>query len=70
MSFNLSAWALRNRQIVLYVMILLGIVAAVFGGVTCSRGGVGLLGARNAPTWIALIPVGTPMHWHQYQLHR
>ncbi|MFO6377817.1 hypothetical protein ACLBYN_35235, partial [Pseudomonas aeruginosa] len=26
MSFNLSAWALQNRQIVLYLMILLGAV--------------------------------------------
>ncbi len=29
MGFNLSAWALKNRQIVLYVMILLGIVGAI-----------------------------------------
>ncbi|WXL27107.1 efflux RND transporter permease subunit [Ectopseudomonas mendocina] len=29
MDFNLSAWALRNRQIVLYLMILLGIVGAL-----------------------------------------
>ncbi|MDU9397397.1 efflux RND transporter permease subunit [Pseudomonas sp. zfem003] len=29
MNFNLSAWALKNRQIVLYVMLLLGIVGAL-----------------------------------------
>ncbi|CAD5107549.1 efflux RND transporter permease subunit [Zestomonas carbonaria] len=29
MNFNLSAWALKNRQIVLYVMLLLGIVGAI-----------------------------------------
>ncbi|MDH0334874.1 efflux RND transporter permease subunit [Metapseudomonas otitidis] len=29
MNFNLSAWALNNRQIVLYVMLLLGIVGAL-----------------------------------------
>ncbi|WP_132629205.1 efflux RND transporter permease subunit [Pseudomonas aeruginosa] len=29
MSFNLSAWALQNRQIVLYLMILLGAVGAL-----------------------------------------
>ena len=29
MNFNLSAWALQNRSIVLYLMILLGIVGAV-----------------------------------------
>lgn len=29
MNFNLSAWALRNRQLVLYFMILLGIAGAV-----------------------------------------
>ncbi|HWV09918.1 MAG TPA: efflux RND transporter permease subunit [Pseudomonas sp.] len=29
MDFNLSAWALRNRQIVLYIMLLLGIVGAL-----------------------------------------
>jgi multidrug efflux pump len=29
MDFNLSAWALRNRQIVLYLMLLLGIVGAI-----------------------------------------
>ncbi|HBX55597.1 efflux RND transporter permease subunit [Pseudomonas sp. UBA2684] len=29
MDFNLSAWALRNRQIVLYIMLLLGIVGAI-----------------------------------------
>jgi multidrug efflux pump len=28
-NFNLSAWALKNRQIVLYVMLLLGIVGAL-----------------------------------------
>jgi multidrug efflux pump len=28
-NFNLSAWALKNRQIVLYVMVLLGIVGAL-----------------------------------------
>lgn len=29
MNFNLSAWALKNRQIVLYLMLLLGIVGAI-----------------------------------------
>ncbi|OEC37373.1 multidrug efflux pump [Pseudomonas cuatrocienegasensis] len=29
MDFNLSAWALRNRQIVLYIMILLAVVGAL-----------------------------------------
>ncbi len=29
MNFNLSAWALRNRQLVLYFMILLGIIGAL-----------------------------------------
>ncbi|MDU9414610.1 efflux RND transporter permease subunit [Pseudomonas sp. zfem005] len=29
MNFNLSAWALKNRQIVLYIMLLLGIVGAI-----------------------------------------
>ena len=29
MSFNLSAWALRNRQIVLYIMLLLAVVGAL-----------------------------------------
>ncbi|MEE1893345.1 efflux RND transporter permease subunit [Pseudomonas otitidis] len=29
MNFNLSAWALKNRQVVLYVMLLLGIVGAL-----------------------------------------
>ncbi|WP_375737590.1 efflux RND transporter permease subunit [Pseudomonas boanensis] len=29
MNFNLSAWALQNRQIVLYIMLLLGIVGAI-----------------------------------------
>ncbi|MEX6501172.1 efflux RND transporter permease subunit [Pseudomonas zhanjiangensis] len=29
MGFNLSAWALRNRQIILYIMLLLGIVGAI-----------------------------------------
>ncbi|KFX69920.1 multidrug transporter AcrB [Pseudomonas taeanensis MS-3] len=29
MGFNLSAWALNNRQIVLYIMLLLGIVGAI-----------------------------------------
>nr|WP_288355939.1 efflux RND transporter permease subunit [uncultured Pseudomonas sp.] len=29
MSFNLSAWALRHRQIVLYLMLLLGVVGAL-----------------------------------------
>ena len=29
MGFNLSAWALKNRQIVLYLMILLGIIGAI-----------------------------------------
>ena len=29
MNFNLSAWALKNRQIALYVMLLLGIVGAL-----------------------------------------
>ncbi|UVE16723.1 efflux RND transporter permease subunit [Pseudomonas sp. LS44] len=29
MGFNLSAWALQNRQIVLYLMLLLGIVGAI-----------------------------------------
>ncbi|WP_439861248.1 efflux RND transporter permease subunit [Pseudomonas sp. MBLB4136] len=29
MAFNLSAWALNNRQIVLYIMLLLGIVGAI-----------------------------------------
>lgn len=29
MGFNLSAWALKNRQIVLYVMILLGIIGSI-----------------------------------------
>jgi len=29
MNFNLSAWALRNRQLVLYFMILLGIIGAI-----------------------------------------
>ncbi len=29
MGFNLSAWALRNRQIVLYIMLLLAIVGAI-----------------------------------------
>ncbi|MGB4073300.1 efflux RND transporter permease subunit [Pseudomonas sp.] len=29
MDFNLSAWALRNRQIVLYIMLLLGIAGAI-----------------------------------------
>jgi len=28
-NFNLSAWALKNRQIVLYIMLLLGIVGAI-----------------------------------------
>ncbi len=29
MSFNLSAWALRNRQIVLYIMLLMAVVGAL-----------------------------------------
>ncbi|BAU76246.1 efflux RND transporter permease subunit [Metapseudomonas furukawaii] len=29
MNFNLSAWALQNRQIVLYIMLLLGLVGAI-----------------------------------------
>src|SRR5574343_170736 len=29
MQFNLSAWALQNRQIVLFLMLLLGIVGAL-----------------------------------------
>lgn len=29
MGFNLSAWALRNRQIVLFLMILLAVVGAL-----------------------------------------
>ena len=29
MKFNLSAWALQNRSIVLYLMILLGVVGAL-----------------------------------------
>ena len=29
MGFNLSAWALRNRQIVLFLMLLLAIVGAL-----------------------------------------
>ena len=29
MSFNLSAWALRNRQIVLYIMLLFAVVGAL-----------------------------------------
>ncbi|MBM7059885.1 efflux RND transporter permease subunit [Pseudomonas sp. UL073] len=29
MNFNLSAWALKNRQIVLYIMLLLGIAGAI-----------------------------------------
>ncbi len=29
MSFNLSAWALRNRQIVLYLMLVLGVMGAL-----------------------------------------
>ena len=29
MDFNLSAWALRNRQIVLYLMLLLAVVGAI-----------------------------------------
>lgn len=29
MGFNLSAWALRNRQIVLFLMILLAVIGAM-----------------------------------------
>jgi len=29
MNFNLSEWALKNRQIVLYLMVLLAVVGAI-----------------------------------------
>ena len=32
MSFNLSAWALRNRQIVLYLMLLVAVAGFVSYG--------------------------------------
>ena len=32
MSFNLSEWALRNRSVVRYFMIVLAVIGAVLGG--------------------------------------
>ena len=38
MKFNLSAWALQNRSIVLYLMILFGVALGCWGLLTMTSG--------------------------------